>query len=634
MSRGGGAGVTAMQWVLAACWAGLLPAGLAAAGVQARLESLRQVSGPSLFADCTADGGPNQPGVFADSEVETWVAINPTNPLNMVGTWQQDRFRDGGARGLGVGVSFDGGETWSRVAVPGLTRCSGGSFQRASDPWLTFAPNGDLHHIAILFNESGFNGVQVNRSLDGGLTWTAPRRLTTANFFAFNDKESITADPTDPMLVYAVWDRLNFLSFKGPTVFSRTTDGGDHWEPARVIHDPGRGNQTLGNQAVVQPDGTLLVFFTEILNSPGGSRFFLAFKKSLDQGETFFPIHSSLRVAEMLPQNAVDPETGLNVRDGALLFDVAVDPVNGNLYAVWQDGGLSRFRFPVVAFTMSTNGGASWSQPFPVNRTPADVAAGSRQAFLPSVHVSENGTVGVSYYDFRFEDARPGTRTDHWLTWCRPNAVNCLRPDQWQGDIRVSAESFDLQQAPFARGLFLGDYVGLAATGETFLAFHPQTHDLDLASVFARRIVLEDTIEPRGAGYWSHQVRAWLDGRGRAQESPETLLHLLADARLLHPIFRDLFGLAALGAVLDPERPVSIRGQVRRQLMAVLLNVASLRVPPFARLAGSGTAGVGETVTQAVEAIISVLDRTGSSRADLEAALERAEAINEARLAL
>src|SRR5262245_35586136 len=108
------------------------------------------VSGPgSPFAGCTADdvsgqeqlGGANVPA----SEVEPTLAVNPTNRDNVVGVWQQDRWSNGGARGLVAAVSLDGGATWSRAVVPGLSICSGGVLQRVSDPWLSFAPNGDLY---------------------------------------------------------------------------------------------------------------------------------------------------------------------------------------------------------------------------------------------------------------------------------------------------------------------------------------------------------------------------------------------------------------------------------------------------------------------------------------------------------
>ena len=104
-----------------------------------------------------------------------------------------------------------------------------------------------------------------------------------------------------------------------------------------------------------------------------------------------------------------------------------------------------------------------------MNRTPAGIAPANRQAFLPSVAVSEHGTIGVSWYDFRFNDAGAGSLTDHWFAWCQPDAVDCSQPSRWAGEVRLTGASFDILPAPAANGLFLGDYVGLAAGGGGFV---------------------------------------------------------------------------------------------------------------------------------------------------------------------
>jgi hypothetical protein len=52
----------------------------------------------------------------------------------------------------------------------------------------------------------------------------------------------------------------------------------------------------------------------------------------------------------------------------------------------------------------------------------------------------------------------------------------------------VTANSFDVRLAPFARGLFLGDYEGLTSQSGQFLALFAQTHGWDPASVFFARI--------------------------------------------------------------------------------------------------------------------------------------------------
>lgn len=475
--------------------------------------ALVQVSGASPFG-AIGDCG-NFPGtgiLFLDSEVEPWLDVNPINPDNIVAIWQQDRWSDGGSRGNVAGVSFDGGETWAIVPVPGLTDCSDGEFERATDPWVSFGPDGTLHQISLVFDNNpppegpggfGRNGLAVSKSIDGGLTWTDPIMIIDDDDPRFfNELESITADPTDENYVYAVWDRVQLpngivvrpdqakiFGFRVPAMFARSTDGGDNWEVPRVLYDPGANNQTRGNQIVVLPDGTLIDFFSEILNfrnDDGGSQFDsnLSLKYSSDKGETWLPNgQRAIRANKIQAIGTVTPDEEIPVRDGAtlLLFDVAVDPENGNLYAVWQD---ARFNgFDEVAFSMSTDGGFTWSTPIKINQTPANGNELRRQAFLPSVAVAD-GTVGVTYYDFRNDDDT-GELADHWFTSC---AATCSDPSKWGNEARLTDASFDYLQAPYSGGLFLGDYVGLASDGSDFLAFFPQSSAADPANGFFRRV--------------------------------------------------------------------------------------------------------------------------------------------------
>ena len=111
--------------------------------------------------------------------------------------------------------------------------------------------------------------------------------------------------------------------------------------------------------------------------------------------------------------------------------------------------------------SISTDGGATWSAPAPVNQTPL-VEPINRQAFLPSVHVNDGGMIGISHYDFRLNGIEPGALTDHWFIWCHPRASDCRDRAGWQ-ELRLTETSFDIRQAPIANGLFLGDYMGLAS---------------------------------------------------------------------------------------------------------------------------------------------------------------------------
>ncbi len=483
---------------------------------------LVQISGTSPFGALGNCG--NFPGLagginFVDSEVEPWIEVNPIDPDNIVAIWQQDRWSDGGSRGNVAGVSMDGGVNWEIVPIPGVTDCTGGPWERASDPWLSFSPDGTLHHMSLAIDTdpvAGFgpNAMLVSKSEDGGLTWSEPITLIEDEMpRILNDKNSLTADPTDPDFVYAVWDRLQIsgaetvfpetvipgrglalgvgLFFKGPIYFARSTDGGDSWEPARKIYDTGALDQTIGNQIVVQPDGKLFNFFTELKNVENsdqagpGFNFNLAFLKSGNKGRTWQPSGQAAIAAQIFSAGAVTPDDLIPVRDASILFDVAVDPMDGTLYAVWQDtrfGGIEE-----IAFSMSEDGGATWSTPIKINRTPANLEKPLRaQAFLPSVVVaSSDGSLAVTYYDFRNDDDS-GELADYFAIVC---SADCDNPVNWT-EVRLTDVSFDYLEAPFARGLFLGDYEGLASDGMDFLPAFALPHGsdpVDPASIFFRR---------------------------------------------------------------------------------------------------------------------------------------------------
>jgi hypothetical protein len=55
---------------------------------------------------------------YLNSEVEPQAAVDPTNPMHLVGAWQQDRWCSGGAHGLVAGYSNDGGASWQVSPQP------------------------------------------------------------------------------------------------------------------------------------------------------------------------------------------------------------------------------------------------------------------------------------------------------------------------------------------------------------------------------------------------------------------------------------------------------------------------------------------------------------------------------------
>jgi hypothetical protein len=424
-----------------------------------------RVTRPSPFPDGCSDAddtGQNYP----NAEVEPFASANPKNGLNIVGVWQQDRWSDGGARGTGTGFSFNGGRTWNRVFLP-FSRCAGGNagnggdFDRATDPWVSFARNGVVHQMVLtLGNEDPLkpaSAMLASRSLDGGRTWSAIATLQADTAERFNDKNTITADPTDARYVYAVWDRLSSVAGEGagPTLMARSSDNGATWEPTRIVFDPGVSAQTIGNRIEVLPNGRLVNQFALIDYSAG--TVIVAVIVSKDKGDTW---SAPIKVADLLSVGTVDPTTGAPVRDGGILPQLSVGP-DGTIYSVWADSRFSGGVIDGIALSQSSDGGKTWSEPVQVNREP------SVPAFTPAVHVRRDGTVGVTYLDFRSDTSdRKTLPTDTWLAVSRNGLT-------WR-EKRV-APAFDMFRAPVAGGLFVGDYQGLVSVGKTFVPFFVKT---------------------------------------------------------------------------------------------------------------------------------------------------------------
>jgi hypothetical protein len=415
--------------------------------------------------------------IYQNAEVEPSFAVDPKNPAHLLGAWQQDRFSGGGANGILAAVSFDSGNTWT-MSSAAFSRCTGGSaanagnYERASDPWVSISPDGTAHQLALSFDmSSGRRAILASRSADGGRTWSAPAGLQvdTDSSFAL-DKGSITADPKDVSAVYAVWDRLTQFNVNpppptatGPTWFARSIDGGNTWEAARSIYDPGADAQTIGNIVAVTADGTLLNVMLVITcnsNTSCAQHAAIEVVRSADKGVTWSTPPVTVQPTVLTAGVA---KANTRIRTGGALPSIAVDASNGVAYAVWEDSFNGGNPPDGIALSRSADGAQSWSAP------PIQVnAVHAAQAFTPVVSAG-GGRVAVSYYDTRNDNP---TDLSHFMV----NAWLAVSTDQgatWQET--PLAGPFDMRTAPFAEGYFLGDYQGIAWDGTSFLAYFAAT---------------------------------------------------------------------------------------------------------------------------------------------------------------
>ncbi|HKV37844.1 MAG TPA: sialidase family protein [Blastocatellia bacterium] len=383
----------------------------------------------------------------AATHAEPYLDANPSNPSNLSGGWQENRFPDNiaGARALSYGTSFDLGQTWTANLIPGLTKIDGGVWDRASDPWVAFGPNNQVYFSSLVFDEGApDNGIDVSVSTDGGMTWSGPVEAfhTAVNF---SDKDAVTVDtfPASPHFgnVYVSWDLNIGTKNKQWVMVARSTDGGaTYGTPVRVQK---KGPSNIGAIPRVGPDGTVYLVW---MGTGGHCGNVFLMSDSTDGGQTWTR-------SRLIGDDCPAGERKLRTGDGLPSF--AIDPESGFLYVAWQDGSLAGTG--QAALIVSKDKGATWSAPARVSDGPVDAPA-----FTIAVAVSPGGQVAVSYYSLR-NDPQRRFLADEYVS------VSMDGGETFLPAVRATPTSFDVRLAAHADGgLFLGDYQGLVESAGKF----------------------------------------------------------------------------------------------------------------------------------------------------------------------
>lgn len=416
-------------------------------------------------------------GYLAHSE--PMVAINPSNPLNLVGGSKfftnpaHYRFQ------IGTYTSFDGGCTWTDNGVlPGFA-----SNELTSDVSVAFGPDNRVY-VAVLYNSANDSGIAVSTSTDSGKTFGEPVRVyDNPTGEVFSDKPWIAVDMTSGPYrgsVYVVWsyDYGSGCGYdnacKQSLGFVHSTDGGKTFSAMRQVEgsapfctNPAKGrapedrtcNAVLGAIPAVLPDGTLAVAFDYFdLMSTGKIPTRLAIVTSPDGGSTWTSPTSIATISDIL--GVFPPDRYRNLSLPAF----AADPKHGNLYIAWAD---KQTGDADILFSSSSDKGRTWSMPVRVNDDPANNRANQ---FQPQLAVADNGVVTLSFFDTRNDihhhliDVYMAQSTDGGVTF-RPNVL--VTSQSWDPAIDAPIDGNGLE--------FIGDYQGLAVNNQFAYPFWNDT---------------------------------------------------------------------------------------------------------------------------------------------------------------
>jgi hypothetical protein len=459
--------------VLAAGMAAAMAAGLglavaAPAGARARVPVLQNVGRISAQDVPTFPGSPDSSASEADTLVEPDIAVSPLDPDVAVSVAHDSRFPDGGAVGISHAWTTNGGVTWKHGPVPGLTKATGGRWDRVSDPVLAFAPDGDVYLSTIVLNASATDcrsAVLVSRSTDGGATFATP---VTAQFTndcnLFNDKNWITVDNgrSSPHRgrVYQVWTLFKAASVDQTVRWS--DDHGRTWSAA-VQMTPTSFNGTQNSQTVVLNNGTVVDTyedFTFALQAPENER-----EEGAAAARTPAPgaapnlrimaIRSTDGGAHWTTPVVAAEHVGFGPADvRCCLHSGTVDPVTGRLQIAYLTEN-SRS----ILTGWSGDAGRSWSTPIRatqggstnIQRVNVDVAA------YGGVVTLSYATRDLSVANGRFWQQQASTSYDGGAGYGPPLTLG---------------PRYDKRFGAFAGAVFPGDYIGTAATrGRIYLAW-------------------------------------------------------------------------------------------------------------------------------------------------------------------
>ena len=232
---------------------------------------------------------------------ETTIAVNPTNPMNLVAGANDYRVASP-VTGLNDGSGWaywsrDGGATWGNVQLPGLIVNTGGKgvfkkFTSAGDPVVTFSPEGVAYYANILFSRvSNDSAVAVSASRDGGQTWGDPNIVEyTGTGVFFHDKEWIAAGANGRVVV--TWTRFNQgprgLSYlESPIVMAFSKDYGKTWNRAGTPVSDAAHPFNQGSQVQFAPNGDLFVAYEGASPATGYATDQTILARSTNDGLTF-----------------------------------------------------------------------------------------------------------------------------------------------------------------------------------------------------------------------------------------------------------------------------------------------------------------------------------------------------------
>jgi hypothetical protein len=425
-----------------------------------------------------------------NSHSEPYIAMNPTNHLNLIAGSKQYvdlahyRFK------IGTYYSFDGGQTWTDNGHLGVTGSSP-AYNEAddcditSDIWMTFDDQGTAYAMVLhdpsvpdtssspacpktgtKTSTSGWN-MELWKSADGGRTWTGPVHIND-NFsnlvqrqVLLDDKNAIAVDnyshPAGKVgTLYACWELDSNPGVAQQLAVAVSNDAGATWSSPTLVSIG--ETRELGCQISIAKSGSAIISYFDYANNQQ------MYVRSDDHGLTW----STPQVISSV--NPIpSPFPGQAFRNQSLP-GMAYSAADDSLYIVWSDygthNGVTDADILLSKASVGTSGALTWSAPVRVNQDPV---GNGKDQFQPAIAITESGQVDVSYFDRRndpdnfFIDTYLSRSNDGGAHWTDTRVTSAMSNPQVNPPIDSGGHAF------------YGDYQGLVADDRMAIPFFNAT---------------------------------------------------------------------------------------------------------------------------------------------------------------
>ncbi len=359
-----------------------------------------------------------------ENNSETFISIDPTNPLRLFAT---------STDGTNVfKYSADGGATWNNSNISGILGGTSGGDQQSA--WDTFG------NLFVTYFAGPSNHTVLALSINGGATFSL-----LADSGGFFDQPNVAVGPGEVWFDYTNSRR----TAQGAAVTGLGVVGA--FSAPQLM----AGTQGSFGDLAIGPAGQVLdVYQTQVgvgpstilanLNPTGvGGTFGAQITIGTTNVGDFAPIPAQ-------PDRLIDAEAGL-------AWDRSGGPRNGRVYLVYTDRATTSSADTDIYVRFSNNNGSTWSSPVRVNN---DTVGNGKSQWQPRIALDQTtGNIAVSWYDCR--NSAGNDTVQLWATVSVDGGLTFLP------NIQVSTGTTNGTVAALST-FDLGDYNGLDFRGGVF----------------------------------------------------------------------------------------------------------------------------------------------------------------------